>query len=207
MLKKYNFGNILITIYHFLYFVTGICIGSFLNVIVYRFQNNFSIIKPRSFCPKCKNKLTWGENIPLLSYLMQRGKCTNCNSYISFRYPLVELITGILFLIFANSNPSLYGNSSNISLIIFFSWLFLSLLICITFIDIDSFWIPQGLINFGFISGMFGLIFSNFSSYNFIDFYSIAKGLSGSLIAFLFFESLRYFAKYIFKKEALGKGD
>ena len=197
----------LITFSHFQYFVIGICIGSFLNVIVYRFQNNLSIIKPRSFCPNCKNKLTWKENIPLLSYFIQKGKCTSCNSSISCRYPLIELITGTLFVIFASSNPSLYSVSSSLSIIVFFSWLFLSLLICITLIDIDSLWIPQGLINFGFIFGVLGLISSSFSNNHFIDLYSIAKGLIGSLIAFSIFESLRYFARYIFKKEALGKGD
>ena len=200
MLKKYNL-SILITFSHFQYFVIGICIGSFLNVIVYRFQNNFSIIKPRSFCPKCKNKLTWKENIPLLSYLIQKGKCINCNSSISFKYPLIELITGILFLIFANSNPSFYGINSNQLFIIFSSWLLLSLLICITVIDAESFWIPQGLINFGFFSGIFGLIYTSFSSNKFIDFYFIAKGLSASVIAFLIFESIRYVAKYILKKK------
>ena len=197
----------MITFSHFQYFVIGICIGSFLNVIVFRFQNNLSIVKPRSFCPKCKNKLTWKENIPLLSYLIQKGKCINCKSYISFRYPLIELITATLFVIFANSKPSFYGTSSYSSFVVFFSWLFLSLLICITLIDIDSFWIPQGLINFGFLSGIFGLISTSISNNQFIDFYFIAKGLSSSLIAFLIFESIRFVAKYFFKKEAIGKGD
>lgn len=197
----------LVSFNYFQFFIIGVCIGSFLNVIVYRFQNNFSIIKPRSFCPKCKNKLTWKENIPLLSYLIQGGMCKSCNVNISFRYPFIELITGILFIFFANSNPSFYGTSSNSSFILFFSWLFLSLLICITLIDIDSFWIPQGLINFGFLSGILGLISNSILNNQFINFYFIAKGLSSSLIAFLIFESIRYVAKYFFKKEAIGKGD
>ena len=197
----------MITFDYFKFFVIGNCIGSFLNVVIYRLPNDLSPIKPRSFCPNCKNKLTWKENIPLLSYLIQKGQCTNCNSSISCRYPLVELITGTLFVIFASSNPSLYSASSSLFFIVFFSWLFLSLLICISLIDIDSLWIPQGLINFGFIFGVLGLISSSFSNHHFIDLYSIAKGLIGSLIAFLIFEFLRYFARYIFKKEALGKGD
>ena len=198
----------LIIFKYFQIFLIGICIGSFLNVIVYRFQNNFSIIKPRSFCPKCKKKITWKENIPLLSYLIQKGKCINCNSFISSRYPLIELITGTLFLIFANSNPSFFGTSSNFFFIVFFSWLFLSLLICITLIDIDSFWIPQGLINFGFVFGILGLIsMSIFNNDEFIDFYLVAKGLSTSAISYGVFESLRYFTKCIFKKDAIGKGD
>ena len=66
-------------------FIAGICTGSFLNVIIYRFPNNLSIIKPRSFCPKCNTQLTWRENIPLLSWVTQRGKCKNCKTTISLR--------------------------------------------------------------------------------------------------------------------------
>ena len=102
------------------FFIIGICIGSFLNVIVYRFQKNFSIIKPRSFCPKCKKKLTWRENIPLVSYLIQKGNCKGCNEPISLKYPLIELVTGTLFIFFANSSPSFY----NLTQISFFNILF-----------------------------------------------------------------------------------
>ena len=62
---------------YFQAFIIGNCIGSFLNVVIYRLQNNFSIIKPRSFCPKCKTKLSWRENIPLISYLIQRDSSTS----------------------------------------------------------------------------------------------------------------------------------
>ena len=140
----------LITNNYFQSFVIGICIGSFLNVVVYRFLEDLSIVKPRSFCPQCKTQLTWRENIPLISYLIQKGKCKNCKVNIPLRYPLIELITGILFAIFINCSPSFYGSSSILFLNILFSWLFLSLLICISLIDISSFWIPQSLINFGF---------------------------------------------------------
>ena len=134
-------------------FIAGLCIGSFLNVIIYRFPNNLSIIKPRSFCPKCNTQLNWRENIPLLSWFIQRGKCKTCKTNISFRYPLIEILTGFLFIIFLNSSPSLYASSSNWFFNTCFSWIFLSLLICISLIDIDFLWIPKGLINFGFISG------------------------------------------------------
>ena len=197
----------LITLNHLYAFVIGVCIGSFLNVVVYRFPNDLSIIKPRSFCPKCKIKLTWKENIPLISWLIQRGRCKNCDTTISLRYPLVELITAILFVFFINSSPSILSSSSNLFFNIFFSWLFLSLLICITLIDIKSFWIPQGLINFGFLAGFLCLIFIGFFNNKFVDFYSLARGLSSSAVSYLIFESLRYLAKYLFKKEAIGKGD
>ena len=207
MLKKFNFLGMLITFNYFYSFIIGSCIGSFINVVIYRFPNNLSIIKPRSFCPKCKTKLTLRENIPLISWLIQKGRCINCSTSISKRYPLIELITAILFVVFINSSPSLFNYSSNLFFNIFFSWLFLSLLICITFIDIESFWIPQGLINFGFISGLFCLIFIGLFNNKFIDFYLLARGVSASAISFFVFESIRYSTKYIYKKDAIGKGD
>ena len=197
----------LTTFNYFQSFIIGICIGSFLNVVVYRFQNNFSIIKPRSFCPKCKTKLSLRENIPLVSYLIQKGKCIHCSENIPFRYPLIEFLTGIIFIISINSSPSFFISNSNLFFNLFFNWLFLSLLICISLIDIYSFWIPQGLINFGFISGISGLIFIDLFDDKYIDFYLLLKGLSTSAVAFLIFESLRYLAKILFKKDAIGQGD
>ena len=188
-------------------FIAGLCIGSFLNVIIYRFPNDLSIIKPRSFCPKCKTQLTWRENIPFISWLIQGGKCKTCRTTISFRYPLIELFTGFLFIIFLNSSPSLYASSSNWFFNTCFSWIFLSLLICISLIDIEYLWIPQGLINFGFISGFLGLIFLSINGNEFIDVVFLIRGLGSSLISFFIFDIFRRIAKYIFKKDAIGKGD
>ena len=188
-------------------FVIGSCIGSFLNVVIYRLPNDLSIIKPRSFCPICKTKLTWRENIPFISWLTQGRKCITCRTTIPFRYPLIEISTGAFFAIFINSSPSLYASSSNLFFNTFFSWVFLSLLVCIAFIDIDCLWIPSGLLNFGFISGFLGLIFLSTLSNDFIDFVFFLKGLVSSLITFFIFEIFRRVSKYIFKKDALGKGD
>ena len=197
----------LVTINFFQAFIIGSCIGSFLNVVAYRFPNNLSIVKPRSFCPKCNKKLTWRENIPLISWIIQKGRCISCQNSISIRYPLVEIMTGILFVIFLNSSPTLYISSSNLFFNIIFSWLFLSLLISITLIDINCFWIPQGLINFGFLFGFLGLIFINISNSRFIDFNLLFRGIGASLISFFIFETFRKFAKHIYRKDAIGKGD
>ena len=83
----------------------------------------------------------------------------------------------------------------------------MSLLICISFIDIDCLWISQGLINFGFISGILGLAFLNIFDYEFFDFVLLFKGLITCLTSFFIFEIFRRVAKYIFKKDAIGKGD
>ena len=77
----------------FLLIILGLSIGSFLNVCIYRLPHNESISKPRSRCPKCKYQLKSWENIPVVSYVYLRGKCSNCSTSISLRYPLIEILT------------------------------------------------------------------------------------------------------------------
>lgn len=81
----------------FLVFITGLCIGSFLNVVIVRAFSNESIVLPPSKCPKCSNRLKWYHNIPVLSYLFLKGKCGFCKEKISIQYPVIELVTGLLF--------------------------------------------------------------------------------------------------------------
>src|SRR5436309_15713034 len=72
----------------------GLCVGSFLNVVIYRWPRGLSIAKPaRSFCPTCNKTIAWYENIPVLSWLFLRGKCGGCGSIISAQYPLIEAVT------------------------------------------------------------------------------------------------------------------
>ena len=188
-------------------FLIGICIGSFLNVVIYRLPNGFSIIKPRSFCPKCKNKIPWSSNIPLLSFLFQKGKCSFCNTKISFKYPLIELLTGLLFIVFSFSSSFFYSFVPFAPFENLFSWTFLSLLIVICFIDIEHFWIPQSLINIGYITGFMNLLFVEFFKNELLNESILLKGLSGSIGAYIIFEFLRFASKLYFKKDALGKGD
>lgn len=82
----------------FFIFIIGLCIGSFLNVVILRAFSNESIAYPRSKCPLCQTQLKWYHNIPILSYLFLKGKCAFCDEKISIQYPIVELITGILFV-------------------------------------------------------------------------------------------------------------
>jgi leader peptidase (prepilin peptidase) / N-methyltransferase len=81
--------------------VLGLCVGSFLNVVIHRLPRDESIVHPSSHCPRCDVPLRWYDNVPLLSYLWLRGRCRGCGARISLRYPLIELVTGALFAVVA----------------------------------------------------------------------------------------------------------
>ncbi|MFH1840961.1 MAG: prepilin peptidase [Candidatus Shapirobacteria bacterium] len=81
-----------------LLFLFGLGVGSFLNVVIWRLNHHLSPVAGRSFCPKCRHKLSWYDNIPLLSFVLLRGRCRCCRKKISLQYPIVELATAILTL-------------------------------------------------------------------------------------------------------------
>ena len=85
----------------------GLLIGSFLNVCIYRFPRDLSVVRPRSFCPECEMTIAWYDNIPLVSYALLKGKCRNCQAPILVRYPIVEAVTGFLFFSFVGSDRRL----------------------------------------------------------------------------------------------------
>jgi leader peptidase (prepilin peptidase)/N-methyltransferase len=119
-----------------LVFMFGMCIGSFLNVCIYRLPSSVSIINPsRSFCPQCNSAIQFYDNIPVFSYLWLKGRCRNCKASISLRYPLVELMTGIL------SIAILFMFGLTLEGVVYF--VFISSLLVITFIDIDHKIIPD----------------------------------------------------------------
>ncbi len=84
---------------YFFIFIFGLCVGSFINALVYRLQEKMPWIKARSICPECKIQLSWWHNIPLLSFIVLRGQCAFCQKKISGLYPLIEFSVGILFVI------------------------------------------------------------------------------------------------------------
>ena len=77
--------------------LSGLLIGSFLNVCIYRWPRDLSVVRPRSFCPKCEQPIGWFDNVPVLSYLLLRGRCRKCGAQIPARYLVVELLTAAAF--------------------------------------------------------------------------------------------------------------
>lgn len=154
-----------------------------------RIPEEGSIIYPPSRCPKCKTKLGVPDLIPVISYLMLRGRCRYCNEKISVRYPVVEALTAALFLMFYVKS----GLSVQFAVYLMFS----ALLITISFIDIEHFMIPDFLMLTGIAVGLAYSIYAG----------RFAGSLAAVCFAFLFMFVLGKGAGYILKKEALGDGD
>ncbi len=113
----------------------GSCIGSFLNVCIFRLPANQSVVRPPSACPSCGRPIRWYDNIPIISYIVLRGRCRSCRVSISLRYPLVEMLTG-LFALTVWLHFGIHVHS-----IIYF--LFIAALLAVTFIDLDHRIIPD----------------------------------------------------------------
>ncbi len=143
-------------LFYFFFFVFGTIIGSFLNVVVLRYGSH-SFFSKRSFCGSCGKKLSWFELIPLVSFLIQRRRCRGCRSKISWQYPLVELITGLVFVSVFWKNTFLsseifFSSYSVIQLLVIGNDLLLwSLLISLSVYDLRHKIIPNALV-FGFVS-------------------------------------------------------
>jgi leader peptidase (prepilin peptidase)/N-methyltransferase len=122
-------------------FAVGAAIGSFLNVCIGRWPEGLSVVKPRSRCPKCGHQIKASENIPILSWLMLRGKCSNCHERISIQYPIVELLVGLIWL-------DAYGHFG-MSFTAFRVAVFVTVLLGIAITDAKHFVIPDGFTVFG----------------------------------------------------------
>lgn len=117
------------------FFVIGLILGSFFNVCIWRIPRKESIVKPPSHCPSCDNLIKWYDNIPVISFVFLRGKCRKCGHKISIRYPIVELLTGILFcLCFLQFGLHLFT---------LYALVLVSFLIIMSFIDIDHYILPD----------------------------------------------------------------
>ena len=183
----------------------GACVGSFLNVVIYRFPKKQSFVFTRSHCPSCKQKLNFFDLFPIISWIFLSGKCRYCNQAISKRYPLIELITSFLFLICLDSRGWNDNYSSDLFILIS-GWVLVSYLILLSFIDIDNMILPNSITYSGSFVGFFLLIYYQFLENNLIN-NMLLEHLYAYLLAFLGLSIFSYVIKLIIRKPGLGGGD
>lgn len=174
-------------------------IGSFLNVCICRLPENESVIKPRSRCPKCGNSIAWYDNIPVLSWLILSAKCRNCGEVISWQYPLVEALTGALFVcVYWRFGPAL---ASPIYMLL------VAGLVLVTFVDLSHWIIPNEVtfpgIFIGLACALVGMFYpqSGLLLDNAID--ALIGIVAGGGVLYL----LDKIALLVFKKRGMGFGD
>ena len=172
-------------------FIFGSCIGSFLNVCIYRLPNSKSIVYPPSACPGCDTPIRFYDNIPILSFLLLRGKCRSCQAVISLRYPLVEFMVGL----FAVCTYLKFG----LTLEALITYLFIASLIVITFIDIDHRIIPDAISLPGIPIG--------FAASFFLPAITTMESLTGILVGGGSLLLVAWIYSLITKKEGMGGGD
>lgn len=186
----------------------GLIVGSFLNVVIFRYPlmlkrlwqaetgqvaaPALSLASPRSHCPQCRIPILWYDNIPLLSWILLRGRCRACHGKIGKRYPLVELGTSLSFA----AAVLVWGDGGWSIAVMYLS----GLLITASLIDIDYQWLPDSLTH-GTLWG--GLI----AAWLHISPLTLHQAVAGAIIGFLAFYSIRLLASLLLQKEALGLGD
>lgn len=174
-----------------LVFVMGLLFGSFLNVVIARVPAGESIVHPRSRCPRCGHQLAWYENIPVLSWLALRARCSSCGLPISWRYPLIELLTALLFLACQRRfgwTPELVA-----------ALVMVLLLVPLSFIDLEHWILPHELTWPGIAAGVVLSVPMGWGR--------VQDSLIGAVVGFLVFWGMEWLGEKIFKKEALGAGD
>lgn len=168
----------------------GLCIGSFLNVVIHRLPRGQSIVTPPSRCPKCGYRLQWYDNVPVLGWLMLGGRCRKCRAPISAQYPIVEFITGALFVLVVWATPDVALMVSRLTLV--------CVLIALFGIDLEHQILPNSITLPGII---IGLIFSAVA----------APGWKDAVLGVLLGGGLLYgiaAAYYLVRREeGLGMGD
>jgi len=194
-------------------FVLSLCIGSFLNVVVYRLpvmmgnqveddyldllekepkeRPVFNLSTPHSACPKCKSPIKPWQNIPVISYLWLKGKCANCKTRISARYPIVELTTGLLGLLVAYQ----FGATWQTAALLVFTYF----LVALTLIDMDEYLLPDSL--------TLPLVWIALIANSFALFTSLENAVYGAIAGYLSLWSIFWIFKLLTGKEGMGYGD
>ncbi len=186
--------------------LVGLAVGSFLNVLIVRIPKGENIAFPASHCPKCGNKLKWWHNIPLISWIMLQGRCAYCESPISRIYPVVELLTGLIFALLA-MKLGVGAEWFTVALIF-------SLLLALSVIDFEYYAVPDSL-NFTalglalllpLIVWGWDFITGNSNELSFYKDELIRTFKDGAIMGASFF-ALGFLVKKVVKKDALGEAD
>lgn len=174
-----------------LVFILGAIIGSFLNVCIYRIPAGLSVVKPRSRCPHCQTTILWYHNIPIVSWMLLKGRCAYCQAEVAVRYPLVETLTGFLFALFFY-RFAFHPVTPVVLLLV-------AALVVITFIDLDHQIIPDVIslpgIPIGFLCSFF------------VPWVSWPESLWGILLGGGSLLSIALGYELLTKKEGMGLGD
>ncbi|HYH79566.1 MAG TPA: prepilin peptidase [Longimicrobium sp.] len=171
--------------------LVGACVGSFLNVCIYRWPDGLSVVRPRSRCPACETPIRWRDNIPVLGWLLLRGKCRECGARISVQYPLIELTTASLWLAAVLRHGFGWQALS--------SAVFFTLLLGIALTDARTYIIPDQFTLGGLLAGLL---------------LSLAPGgigplqsLLGAVLGFVLLWMVAVLGEALFRKPAMGGGD
>ena len=173
--------------------VLGLCVGSFLNVVIYRLPNEMNLAKPSSHCTTCDYVLRWYDNIPVLSYIMLGGKCRKCKNPISPRYMLVEIFNALLWVL----SVHLFWEQNILYAVL--SAVVLSTLVCIFFIDLEHMLIFDRFVLIIVAAGITAIFCDSFTEWH--------DHLIGSLAVGGFFLLVYCVAIMVLGKEGLGFGD
>jgi len=174
-----------------LIFYLGAIVGSFLNVLIYRIPRKKSIIKPRSYCPNCKHPIRFYDNLPIVSYLILHGRCRHCRYHIPIRYPMVEILSGLIWLFMIGFN--------HVQITTFSSIILLEGLLVLAWIDGHYGFIPDKIIiTLAFIGAFYYILF---------DAEIFLNGVIGAFIPGSLMFLWAYFGEKIFKSPAIGGGD
>jgi leader peptidase (prepilin peptidase) / N-methyltransferase len=181
-------------------FTFGACIGSFLNVVIYRLPAGLSLIHPPSRCPQCMHPLGVTENVPVFGWLWLRGRCRWCKTKISSRYPLVEAVTGLAFMaVFWRFGYSL----ETVGYCLFLSWL-----ISLSMIDLDTMTLPAPLTKSGLV---LGLVFQGIIGWQANQGQGAANGLmfgiGGAVSGIWLLEIIAFIGLMMLGQQAMGDGD
>ncbi len=194
--------NILISIIApLIVFALGCSIGSFLNVVIYRLPAGLSILWPPSRCPHCLHQLGKSENIPVFGWIRLKGRCAHCQSSISIRYPVVEGITGILFL--------LVFYQFGLSWQTLGDWTFISWLLALGLIDVDTMTLPNPLTKSGLVIGLGFQAGIGWATTHLLagTINGLMSGVIGAVLGIWLFDIITLVGTIAFGQAAMGGGD